>query len=169
MPVIHQGYKEERHSCLENQGVWKVCWSFRGEAISVENALAKRVNKKIILKNELGEINIQLFLSTTALGSKVQKEQTPGEKRAGHTLFKWEIKEGHHWKMATEIAGRACLGVRVTVTSEECTWAVSEAEKQLCRYTSTKLPVQPVNQSRSTQAESFSYTGPLHYLSVLQR
>lgn len=47
--------------------------------------MAKRVNKKIILKNELGDFNIQLFLSTTALGSKVQKEQTPGEKRAGDT------------------------------------------------------------------------------------
>lgn len=100
MPVIHQGKREERHSCLENQGVWKVCWSFREEAISVENAWAKTVNKKINLENELGEINILSFLSTTALGNKVQQQQT-----AGPRPFNWEITEGHHQQKTTKVPG----------------------------------------------------------------
>lgn len=82
----------------------------------MENALAKRVNKKIILENYMGEIYIQLFLITTALGSKVQQEQTAEEMRIRPRRFNWEIKEGHHWRMTTEVPGRACLGIRVTLT-----------------------------------------------------
>lgn len=80
----------------------------------MKNALTKRLNEKIILENQLGEINVPFFLSTTALGSKVQQEQTAGEKRVRPRS--WGIREGHHWRMTTEVPGGACLVIRVTLT-----------------------------------------------------